>query len=74
MLDELIYQRSLDDYKTSRDTAFLAVSFNRSMGGKAELKDMIGDPPERQRDVDQRLKSARAAAKAKGVRVPDEHR
>jgi len=74
MVDELVYQRSIDDYKATRRAAFLGVVFNRSQGGKAEIKDMIGDPPERQRDIDERLEKARAVAKAKGVRVPDERR
>jgi hypothetical protein len=72
ILDELIYQRSIDDYKTSQQSAYLAAAFNRSMGGKAEMKDMIGEPPKRQREIDDGLKKARAAAKAKGVKVPDE--
>jgi len=71
MVDELIYQRSIDDYKVSQQSAFLAVAFNRSHGGKATMKDMLGEPPKRQREIDDGLKKARAAAKAKGVKVPD---
>lgn len=72
MVDELIYQRDVDDYKTSQQAAYLAVAFNRSMGGKAEMKDLLGEPPRRQRDIDEGLRKARAVAKAKGVKVPDE--
>jgi len=74
MVDELIYQRSIDDYKATHRAAFLGVVFNRSQGGKAEVKDLIGDPPERQRDVDERLRKSYAVAKTKGVRVPDGRR
>lgn len=74
MVEELVYQKSIDDYKATQRAAYLGVVFNRTMGGKAELKDMIDDPPKRQQEIDESLRKARAAAKAKGVRVPDERR
>ena len=47
LIDELKYQKAMDDYRAQANAALIAVTFNRSQGGKATIEELIGEPPER---------------------------
>lgn len=70
LVDELLYQMQLSDWKAMYRVAVLSANFARIFGGKVEPSDLINDPPKRPREEEAELEAAKEAAKAKGIHVP----